>query len=175
MPKVDSVRVEIGLPTIGKIEGTWVPDVSEQQAAWELYVELITRISITSAGRQDFLLRESLSSLHSLFETTRAILRQHGPAVARPKGKNVLSLGYLAVTILNTVLRPFLSKWHPLLLDFEATKPAKLSSLAHEQSWQHYAEFHESLGAVQKTLLEYADVLATVAKVPMLVQRSDYE
>jgi hypothetical protein len=174
MPKVDSVKVEIGLPAIGKIEGTWVPDESEQSAAWELYIELITRISITSPEAQGFLLRESLSSLHSLFATTRAILRRYGPSVARPKGKNVLSLGYLAVTILNSVLRPFLSKWPPLLLDYETTKPDNVSTLTHEQRWEYYSEFHQSLRTVQKALIEYADVLAEVAKVPLLVQRDNY-
>jgi hypothetical protein len=60
--------------------------------------------------------RESLNSIYSLFDTTRAILRSYGPSVARPGVGRGLSLGYLAVSMLNLVLRPLLTKWHlPLM------------------------------------------------------------
>lgn len=172
MAKLNSVKVELGIPSIGKIEGTWLPDEDEQKAAWELYVELITRISIIDLSPEVGLLRESLSSLHSLFDTTRQILRENGPSIARPKGKDVLSLGYIAITILNLVLRPFLSKWHPLLLDHEASKQSNISSLDHEQIWEHYTEFRQSLRNIQYVLLEYANLLAEAAKVPPLVYKN---
>ena len=47
-----------------------------------------------------------LDSIYSLFDTTRGILRKYGPAVARPKSGRELSFGYLAVSMLNLVLRP---------------------------------------------------------------------
>lgn len=46
MPKLKDVKVSLTLPYIGGIEGTWQPDESEKKAAWEMYVELITRISV---------------------------------------------------------------------------------------------------------------------------------
>jgi hypothetical protein len=167
--KLSTVKVEIGIPSLGKIEGTWEPDKLEEQAAWELYIELITRTSIIELQYETGLLRESLSSLHSLFPTTRDILRRYGPAIARPKGKSVMSLGYISVTILNLVLRPFLSKWHPLLLDHEITKPTGISPIEYERNWKHYNEFRKTLRELQTTLLQYADVLAEVANIPSLV------
>lgn len=168
MAKLTSVNVEIGIPSIGKIEGSWSPDDSEERASWELYVEIITRVSTIELHPNGGLLRESLSSLHSLFETTRHILRSYGPNIARPKGSSSLSLGYIAVTILNLVLRPFLSKWHPLLLDYEATRPANISPIDHEQTWDYFFEFRQALMETQTSILEYADVLARVAKIPPL-------
>ena len=46
MVKFTGVKVSLNLPYIGGVEGTWKPDESERNAAWEMYVELITRISV---------------------------------------------------------------------------------------------------------------------------------
>src|SRR5215469_10986472 len=118
MPKLQSFKVSVKLPYLADIEGTWAPDQSERDAAWELYVELVTRISVVELG-PDALLREALNSLYSLFQTTRGILRKYGPGVARPKGGANLSFGHIAVGVLNGALRPALETWHPALLDYE--------------------------------------------------------
>lgn len=120
---VKRISVKLGLPSIGEIAGEWEPDESEVNAAWELYVELVTRISIVELKPEEGLLREALSSLYSFFDTTRAILRKYGPAVGKPKGKGELSFGTLSVAVLNAVLHPVLSKWHPLLEDSGCRSP----------------------------------------------------
>jgi hypothetical protein len=175
MSRPTSVRVEIGVPYIGKIEGTWEPDESEQRAAWELYVELITRVAVVKLQPETGLLRESLSSIHSLFGITRALLRGYGPGVARPKGQTALSFGYLAVIILNVVLRPVLAKWHPLLLDYESTKPVSVSAVEHERRWMYFGELRQTLEQTHSVLLEYANVLAEVADVPLLLYSHENE
>jgi hypothetical protein len=167
--KLSSVKVRLKLPYIGGVEGTWEPDQSERDAAWEMYVELITRISVAELKPNEGLLREALSSLYTLFDTTRKILRKYGPTVAKPKGRGNLSFGYLAVAILNVVLRPTLAKWHPLLLDYENTKKDAVSPLEHETMWDKSAELRQELNNVRKLLTEYADILAKVAEVPSLI------
>jgi hypothetical protein len=169
MAKLTSVKVSIKLPYIGGIEGMWEPDKSEREAAWEMYVELITRISVAELQPDEGLLREALSSLYSLFESTRKILREHGPSVAQPKSDDGISFGYLAVAILNTILRPLLSKWHPLLKDYEDKRPADISSVGYERKWEHYNELRAELKKVRGTLKEYANLLAQVAGVPALI------
>jgi len=175
MAKLTSVKVDLKLPFIGGVEGTWEPDESERKAAWERYVELITRISVAELKPDEGLLREALSSLYTLFDTTRKILREYGPSVAQPKGKdNLLSFGYLAVAILNVVLRPVLAKWHPLLLDYESTKESSVSPLEHEKQWNKHEELRKILNDVRGVLIEYANILAQVAGVPsLLVERAD--
>ena len=72
-----------------------------------MYVELITRISVVELKPGEGLLREALTSLYSLFDTTRKILRQHGPSIAQPKDKSDVSFGYLAIAILTPyILQP---------------------------------------------------------------------
>jgi hypothetical protein len=56
-------------------------------------------------------MREAMNSLYSLFGSTREILRKAGPTV----GASHDSVGGIAIAVLNKGLRPFLSKWHPLL------------------------------------------------------------
>jgi hypothetical protein len=162
------VSIKVPFTDIG-IEGTWQPDENERKASWEMYVELITRVSVVALRPEEGLLREALSSLYALFDTTRAILREYGPGVAKPKGKGRLSFGNLSVTILNAVLRPLLAKWHPLLLDYENTRATTISALEHERNWARNTELRQELAAVRGTLIAYADVLAEVAGVPSLI------
>jgi len=169
MVQFTSVKVSLNLPYIGGVEGTWEPDKSERDAAWEMYVELITRISVAELKSDEGLLREALSSLHTLFGTTRAILRKYGPSIAQPKGEGDLSFGYLAVAILNVVLRPVLAKWHPLLLDYESTRSASGSPLDHEREWDKHDELRQVLNDVRTNLIEYTNLLAEVAEVPPLI------
>jgi len=168
MAKLTSVEVSLKFPCIGEVKGTWEPDEGERCAAWEMYVELITRISVVELQPSEGLLREALSSLYTLFDTTRKILREHGPSIAQPKGKDNLSFGYLAVAILNVVLRPVLAKWHPLLLDYESTKESSVSLLEHERQWDKNEELRQVLNDVRSVLIEYANLLAQVAGVPQL-------
>ena len=169
MPKLVNVKLKFNVPGIGGIEGSWEPELDEQMAAWELYVELVTRISVAKLDPGEGLLRETLASLYSIFESSRAILRKYGPSIARPKGKEALSFGVLAIAILNFVLRPVLVKWHPLLLDHESRKETGVSSLEHESKWDKNAELREVLEEVRGNLIQYANILADIAEIPPMI------
>lgn len=125
----------------------------------------MTRIATVELETNSGLLRESLSSLHSLFSTTRQILRSYGPQVSRPKNPGNLSLGDIAISVLNDVLRPFLSKWHPLLLHHEKTKAIDITPIDHERQWEMYSEFHQVFLGNNLILREYADLLAKVSGI----------
>ena len=100
--------VEVGLDLkFFKISGTWEPNDAERLAAWELYVELITRVAVVPLGGHEGLLSEALDSVYSLFATTRDILRRHGPTIAEPKRDGQYSFGYLAVALLKIDCAPF--------------------------------------------------------------------
>jgi len=104
-------KLELSLPFgIGKAE--WQPDPIERKAAWALYVEMVTRIAVEQVPDDEGSIAEALASLYTLFDTTRAVLREAGPAV----GVGVDTLGGIAIAVLNKGLRPFLSHWHPLLM-----------------------------------------------------------
>ena len=169
-PKLKSFNV--GLNLLGlQLGGTWVPDDNERKAAWEMYVELVTRISVVELRQEEGLLREGLTSLYSLFETTRGILREYGPSVAQPRDGGDMSFGHMAVAVLNHVLRPVLAKWHPLLEDYEAGRRPSVSRLEHERRWERNAELRQALAEVRTALDEYAKMLARAAGVPWLLAK----
>ena len=43
MPRLVNVKLDLKLPGLGGIQGSWEPDESEVRAAWELYVGMVTR------------------------------------------------------------------------------------------------------------------------------------
>jgi len=172
MPKLKSIEVNLNIPLFGGIKGTWEPNDQERRAAWELYVELVTRISVVELKGGEGILREALNSLYSLFGITREILRKYGPDVAKPSKKNKYSFGQLSIIILNYQLRPLLSKWHPQLLEYESTKEKDVSIKEHEDKWEKNAELREELDETRKILINYADHLAKVANVEPLYTAS---
>ena len=168
MPKLVNVKLDLKVPGIGGISGTWEPDESEVKAAWELYVEMVTRTPLGGFSSKEGSLREALDSIYSLFDTTRVILRESGPAVARPKSGDKLSFGYLAVSMLNRVLRPLLTEWHPKLRNWERNNPHR-----DESEWEGRSEFLDALDEVRVQLRQYADLFAEVADVPELMEGGD--
>jgi hypothetical protein len=162
------LSVTVNLPFL-QIGGQWEPNEAEAKAAWEMYVELVTRISIVELGPDEGILGEALSSLYSLFGTTRDILRRYGPSVAKPSKGGSLSFGYIAVAVLNGVLRPVLAKWHPRLETYGSTRPENLSIAEHEQAWPQAAELRTTLEATRVSLLAYASLLGEVAGAPSLL------
>jgi hypothetical protein len=160
-------KVEVRLPLLS-ISGTWAPNADEKKAAWELYVELITRVPVADLKPDEGSLREALTSLHSIFGTTRSILKCYGPKIATPKDDGKLSFGYLAVALLNQGIRPLLSKWHPLLASYETKCPPGSSPIEHERRWEQAQELRETLLALRSSLVQYADLLAEAAGVPPL-------
>lgn len=155
---IKATKLTVGLPfDLGKIE--FEANEVEQRAAWSLYVELMTRIAIQPLDPEGGLLREALNSLYSLFGLTREILREVGPEVAH----GPQSFGLVAIEVLNKGLRPFMAKWHLLLLAHEQERPENVGALEHEHNWEHSAEIRHELAELQKQLRIYADVLGQIS------------
>jgi hypothetical protein len=153
-------KVSVSLPFgIGSAE--WQADSTERNAAWSLYVELVTRIAVQPLEIDQGTVREALNSLYSLFSSTREILRTAGPDV----GASHNSVGGIAISVLNNGLRPFLSKWHPLLQVWEAGRPPGLSPMEHEKNWTEGPEIRNELSALLVNLEKYANALAEIAGV----------
>ena len=153
-------KISINLPFgIGGTE--WEPDDTERKAAWSLLVELVTRVTIQPLETGQGLLREALTSLYSLFATTREILKQAGPDV----GASRQSVGGIAIIVLNRGLRPFLAKWHPLLQSWEVQRSPDVSPQKHEKNWSHHEQLRNELESLRSDLQEYAIGLSVIAGV----------
>lgn len=156
--EVKATKLTVGLPfNLGQLE--FEPDVTERQAAWELYVELATRVSIQPMEHGVGFVREALSSLHKIINVSRSILREAGPSIAR--GRN--SLGAVAIEVISKGIRPFLSKWHPLLFEYEHERPEDIDALEHERSWEKAPEFFAELTKLQEQMQIYVEALAQIS------------
>lgn len=166
VPKKLGVKVNLGFV---ELSGEWEPNDIERAAAWEVYVELITRISTVPLASGEGLLREALTSLYSVFDTTRMVLRKYGPDIAEPKPSGQYNFAFLAVTILNSGIRPLLARWHPALTDWEAHRPEGISFAAHENAWPQGDALRADIETARQTLTDYAAALATACGVPNLL------
>jgi hypothetical protein len=153
-------KVAVSLP-FGLGSAEWETDSTQRNAAWALYVELVTRIAVQELADDAGLVREAMNSLYTLFGTTRQILREAGPDV----GASHDSVGGLAIAVLNKGLRPFLSHWHPVLQIWEAQRPGDRSPKEHEVLWAEEKVARKELSALRGELKIYAHALAEVAGV----------
>lgn len=151
-------KIVVSLPfKIGSLE--WEPDEAEAKAAWELYVELVTRISTQPLDQNISFAREALDSLYSLFGTTREVLRGAGPEVGIKKD----SVGGIAVAVLNQGLRPFLSRWHTDYTRWQAGKSKSGDGMPTDFDWPSRDSFYQDLETLQQDLEKYAAALHKIA------------
>ncbi|MDI2125324.1 hypothetical protein [Yinghuangia seranimata] len=151
------VQAKLAIPFVGEISGEWAPQAAERDAAWELYVELVTRVSIVPLPAGGGLLREAFTSLHDLFDITRSILRKYGAdTAAADPGR--MSFAAIAIGVLNGI-RPLLTTWHPELLAYEATRADGVSVTEHERAWPPHDELRQRIADLQTMLRETAELL----------------
>lgn len=127
------------------LEAEWRPTDCDQQAAWELYVELITRVCTQPISTLEGEEKAALTSVYSLFPITRQILRT--------QGRQCKEFSKISVIILNQIVRPFTSKWH------QEEQKGAFSDEAKRK------EFREELVPLQKQLRLYTQLLAEIAEV----------
>jgi len=148
-------EVKVSVPQFSEL--TFVVNNESRQVAWKLFVETVTRISTQPLDEDQGFIREALTSLYSLFTTTRETLKDSRPSIPAPGSQTV---EHLAVTMLNWELRPFLSKWHPLLRAFERAHPAEP-----ESAWPEALACRIELGQAQQRIRRYALGFARLAGV----------
>jgi hypothetical protein len=139
---VDLTKVKINLKFL---EMEWEPREPDREAAWELYVELLTRVVTQPLPPEHGDEKAALDSAYSLFPTTREILRR--------KGRDCVGFTRVAVPVLNQVVRPFTARWHRLLLQ-GALEDADGRTV-----------FRRELAELQADLRNYTRLLAEIAGV----------
>lgn len=155
-----SQRFEVDITHADRhIGGIWTPSTVEAAAAWELMVELSTRVPVIPLRQDEGLLEEALASLGALFRETRFILRGHGPACAEHR-PGELSLAVLAGVMLNQVIRPVTAYWHPILMEHNETRVRGTSTRQSESIWPEREEFLRIFHELAVSLTQFAKVFA---------------
>ena len=141
---LSKVSVDLGVASVEFTSSGSGVDANKA-AAWDLYVELSTRITTQPlpAGVGDE--QPALDSVYSLFNTTRSILRD--------RGSSCYKFSQVAFLVLNQIVRPFTAKWHKASLAGAFGVPERC------------LEFRNDLSELQKDLLQCGKLLAEIAGV----------
>ena len=147
LEKWDMTSLKISAPFL---EMEWNPSEPDKEAAWDLYIELLTRITTQALAESDGDEKTALESIYSLFPTTRSIIKHYG------RGCNEFTK--LAVVVLNQKVRPFTAKWHKGSIEntFGAPEARK--------------KFRDELQQLQAVLRTYTAMLAEMAGVEDLTK-----
>ncbi len=127
------------------LEMEWSPQEADKNAAWELYIELLTRIATQHLAPAQGDEATALESIHKLFDITRTIIKHYG--------RDCIEFTKIAVIVLNQVIRPFTAKWHKMFLEGRFGKKVNRKT------------FRTELLALQKKLRKYTNMLADMASV----------
>lgn len=118
---------------------------ADKAAAWEMYIELLTRITTQYLEPAHGDEKTALTSIYALFGITREIIKKHGP--------QCINFAKIAIIILNQIIRPFTAKWHKLSLSgaFNDEGQCKI--------------FREELRRLQESLRAFTHSLASIAEI----------
>ncbi|MET9965023.1 toll/interleukin-1 receptor domain-containing protein [Streptomyces sp. NPDC006356] len=137
------------------------PSEAERMAAYDIQVELVTRIGVQELAPGTGSLREALTSLKSLIDFTRATL--HTYSIGLERGTRAPTVQSLAYRLINDTIRPFTSTWHPRLSAYEAHCPADTAPLDHEAVWPEAEAMRRELAELREPLLRIAEALAGIS------------
>ncbi len=142
---LSSLKLKLGI-----LEGEFSPDDLDRAAAWDLYIELLTRVTTQYLPPEDGDEKAALDSVYALFPLTRDILRQHGSGCGE--------FAKLAIPVLNQIIRPFTARWH------------RLSLAGAFQDETSRRTFRVELVNLQPQLRIYTQALAAMANVEDLTE-----
>jgi hypothetical protein len=132
------------------LETEWQPKDADKDAAWELYVELLTRIATQPLPDEFGDEKTALESIYRIFGLTRDVIKKHG--------RLCNEFTKIAIVILNQKIRPFTAKWHKELVDGSFEKEIKKN------------EFRSELKEIQGILRIYTKMLADMSGVEDLTE-----
>lgn len=125
------------------LEMEWTPKDADRDAAWELYIELLTRITTQELLDDDGDEQSALNSIYQIFALTREIIKKNK--------RDCMEFSKIAIVILNQIIRPFTAKWHKKFLNGLNDKDK--------------STFRAELKELQKKLRIYTQMLGEMAGV----------
>jgi hypothetical protein len=127
------------------LEVEWKPQDEDKAAAWDLYVELLTRMTTQKLDDNHGDEKTALTSIFLIFSITRDVMKNNG--------RHCIEFTKIAIIVLNQIVRPFTAKWHGLSVNGAFDDPEKCK------------EFRVELAELQRILKIYTKMLADMAGV----------
>jgi hypothetical protein len=125
------------------LEMDFKPQDADRDAAWEMYIELLTRITTQSLPQGHGDEATALTSVFKLFDITRTIIKHNK--------RHCVEFTKIAIVVLNQCIRPFTAKWHKRSLAGDFANPEACT------------EFRKELAELQIVLQKYTRMLGDMA------------
>jgi len=132
------------------LEIEWAFTDSDKKAAWEMYVERLTRITTQLLKIDDGDENTELESIHSIYGTTRDILKKYG--------SSCIEFTKISVIVLNQIIRPFTSKWYKKSIEKSFSNPDEC------------VKFRKELELLQEQIRNSTRLLSDIAEVEDLTE-----
>ena len=129
----------------GFLNMEWQPNDADKNAAWDMYIELLTRITTQRLPEEYGDEKTALDSVYKLFPLTREIIKKYG--------RDCIEFTKIAIVVLNQIIRPFTAKWHKKSLAGVFDDPEQCK------------KFRTELEKLQVKLRNYTKMLADMAGV----------
>ena len=152
LDKWDMTSLKIKTPFL---DMDWAPEDADKDAAWELYIELLTRITTQPLPSEHGVEATALESVYELFGLTREVIKR--------KGRTCIEFSKIAIVILNQKIRPFSAKWHREMNEGGFDDPRKCE------------QFRAELTALQAVLRVYSKMLADMAAIEDISELEEVE
>lgn len=128
-----------------RLEEFWSPTEPDRAVAWDVYVELKTRIATEELKDDEGDDSAALTSIYNLFSVSRESIRANGVRSANS--------AMLISTFLNQRVRPFTAKWHKASVEGTLNAAGNVTC----------REFREEFRGLQATIREFAVALSHLA------------
>ncbi len=142
LEKWDMTSLKIKTPFL---DMEWKPQDEDKNAAWELYIELLTRITTQPLAQTHGDEETALKSIHMIFPLTREVIKSNG--------RHCIEFTKIASVMLNQVIRPFTAKWHKLSMNGAFSNPESCN------------DFRQDLKELQSILIIYTKMLGDMAGI----------
>ena len=142
LEKWDMTSLKIKTPFL---DMEWKPQDEDKNAAWELYIELLTRITTQPLDDEHGDEETALKSIYAIFPITREVIKANG--------RHCIEFTKIAIVVLNQVIRPFTAKWHGLSVS---------GAFSSKEGCQ---EFRRELLELQSVLNIYTKMLGEMAGI----------
>ncbi len=153
------INVNLKLPYVNAIQGVWDVKECETHAAWETYVEIVTRILPAHPVTHTRCPEVELVSIRDLFDKIRDILKRSGPSIGQTHLKGGLTFAFLALTIMNVVLRP-------ILMEHKAAA-GEGNRGSSDRTTQENQRLCEQLNKTYAVLIDFCNILTQAAGVEL--------
>lgn len=127
------------------LDMTWEPKDADKNAAWEMYIELLTRITTQPLDDTHGDEETALKSIYSIFPISREVIKSNS--------RHCVEFTKIAIIVLNQIIRPFTAKWHRISVKGGFSNPHSCQ------------EFRQELAELQSILNIYTKMLGDMADI----------